>query len=154
MSSVADIKLVWVTNVWQQDEIRAYSDKIFDYDLLIDAESQQRKVRVNKYVDLIIYKVLRSPKQYELAGNRLYKYEVVVSYYTEKRPSEEPRRKIEEFFETLDEIIGASLRYNWGGTVTRMVPSPDVLEIDDADIGDTLCLVGQTSYTAEKHFTE
>ena len=54
MSSVSDIKLAWVTNVWQQDEIRAYSDKIFDYDLLIDAESQQRKVRVNKYVDLII----------------------------------------------------------------------------------------------------
>jgi hypothetical protein len=154
MTSTADIKLVWLTDVFHQSEIQEFTDKVLDYDLLLDSESQNRKIRVSKYVDFIIYRVSRSPKQYQLAGNRVYRYTVEVSYYVERQPDGSPRSKIERFFETLDEIIDSALDYNWGGNVTRMIPSEDVLEIDEVDLGGAVCLAGRTTYAAEKHFVE
>jgi len=154
MTTTADIKLIWLTDVFHQSEIQAFTDKVLDYDLLLDSESQNRKIRVSKYVNFVIYRVARSPKQYQLAGNRVYKYTVEVTYYHERTPDGKPRDKVERFFETLDEVIDSALGYNWGGNVTRMIPSEDVLEIDEVDLGGTACLAGKAVYAAEKHFVE
>ena len=149
MSTAAQVRTAWSTNVFEKANVQAITTQIHDYDITQDSQKELSKLRFEQQINFITYTVSRTTIG-QLIGARTYRYRVEVSVYRETDISGSNYKAASDAFETITDNIVEYLRSSWGDTVdvsTLPIETPRVAQVV---IGTRNTWRATQIYTAEK----
>lgn len=137
MSTAAQVRTAWNTNVFQQASVQALTTSIYDHELNERSIKERAKARYAQKVNCITYLVKRTPKQTQISGGSLieYEYEVEVDYYLERDPDSSNYTAAVDAFETINGEVISTLGNTWAGTVDFSILPERAPQILDESIG-------------------
>lgn len=149
MSTVAQVRTAWNTNIMSDASVVAMTTNILDDPHTNDSRKEINRLRFNQEIHFIEFLVGRQETP-GLIGAKRYKYSVELNYYYEKDPTGDNYTTAIDNISTIDDLVRTALTENWGGTVDfysepTNTPFADTVEIS----GKNVWKVTQT-YEAEK----
>lgn len=155
MSTAAQVRTAWDTNVFQHSSIQAITTKIYDREMRKDegsSKSQYNLLRFGQEINFIEYVVTRFPNGGEV-GARRYQYQVEVSYYRELEKDSTNHNAVIDAFESIDTRVIDGLGFTWGATVDFASQDFESPSIEQITIEGKQVLKVSRVYEAEKYIT-
>lgn len=117
MSTAAQVRAAWETNVFQHSTVQALTTKIFDYSVETDgAKKKFAELREDTEINFITYTVIRYPDGGAI-GARRYRYVVTVQINKQADTSSTAFNSAIDAGETIDARVIQGLGSSWSSTV-------------------------------------
>lgn len=153
MSTAAQVRTVWNTNVFQHASIQAVTTKIYDREMRKDGlKSQLALLKQDQTINFIEYIATRHPDGGEI-GSRRYLYTVAVNVYRELGKDSTGYTQALDTFEAIDARIIAGLGLTWSGTVDFASQEFDGPSTEEIEIEGKTVLQVSRLYRAEKYIS-
>lgn len=152
-TTIQNVKDAWNSAIFEHGSIQALTTKIYDYDVLVESEKENSKLYFAQEINFCVYRVERSPMQYQITRGRHYDFNVTISYYKEYSAGADNQDSVSDFFETLDGLVTSELGISWDGVVTYMNPQKDPIKLENLELDKKTIWKGQVQYTGRKIFT-
>ena len=146
MSTSVQIRAAWAAGVWANTTITALTDKIHNFDVTQEADSQKQTdlLYYQTKVNCFTYESARSRKRLAIVGGTNagveYTHTMQVFYYLEKDPAQTDYNynTCVDRLETVDGIVISGLGKTWTSTVDFYemirIDTPRLLKLDGRDV--------------------
>ena len=147
------IRRAWSDAIFTHSDVTDFTSKIYNDNVLglQDTTFDLQKILDCGKVNFVQWFVQRYKASIETGNCNEYYYQVRIEYILQVNRNESTFNQIQDFFETLDDLVSTQLGTNWSNTVTRSEPQksyPNIINI--APINKERCMAGFYTYIGEK----
>jgi hypothetical protein len=141
MSTTAQVRSAWKTNVFDHSTIQALTTKIYDYDVVETAgisTAHDAKLYEAQVYNFIQYRVTKT-RRFDLTLKMLITFPVTVQYYKEVDLAGANYNGVEDAIETIFNRVRTGLSDTWAATVdywrvTDAPPDIVILRVNDRPV--------------------
>lgn len=150
MSTAAQIRAAWASQVFSDGTITAITDKAIAREFTEESKAELSKLRYEQEYNFFSYPVIRRATNRLIGGSVTYEYEVEVNYYLEADAAGVNYTAVQDAFDAVDALVLSGLGNNWNSTVDFSELPDTGPEITSILIGDKQCWRGRKTYSAIK----
>lgn len=154
MATSAEIRNVWVDNIWSNDTVLGFTKKIFLYDVSVDsafnmAELYYASPLAVPTINFFLCMVTRRQEP-QIMNNTRYTFQVRVEYYLQHEEiSSNTYNTLVDRLEVVDDLVRTELTGTWGDTVD-FYDGGTPLDISVVTIDNKSCWKGGFVYIGTK----
>lgn len=150
MTTAAQVRSAWLTNIFQNASITALTDKIYDYDVTLETTKEFSKLRYRQEINFMLYLVTVAQRvmmmgQYEQA------FTVEIRYGKQADVAGTVFKAVADVFETIQTLVQTNLTGSWGSTVDYYRIQNGPPNIVQQEIENIPIWIGTLKYTGFKY---
>jgi len=137
MSTIADIRRVWDSEIFDHVTMRGYTTSVYPYDIPnLESAKNSTQFYFAAEINFMTFVVSRIRRD-GLTGQIRYEFPVRVRYYRENEPSGDNFKSITDRLEAMDSLVRSELGNTWGSTVDyyepneRGISAPDLVFLEN-----------------------
>jgi len=138
--------------LFSDSDLRTITPNAYNYDILVEANSDKRKMYFEKEINFFIYLINRTPLQ-KLSGSEQHTYTVEIKYYLQDNKDGTNQNKINTVFEILHDQIHSVLGTSWSNSVDFYRPQNKTINKASILLDGKDCFFGSFTYEGVKTVT-
>lgn len=149
MSTIAEIREVFKDNLFTDDDILAVTEKIYDYNLLTESESDYSKLKYKNKINFLTLQITRATQE-KISNCAEYIYSIQLVYFLELDKEGVQEHACLAFLELLLTKIRTVLGGQLLDTVDGYLTNSNPFTISLVDIENKKCVRGEIALSARK----
>lgn len=137
------------SDLFADRQIKTISDKSYPYEIIINSNLDNRKVRAGDKVNYFTYTVTKSIET-KLFNCEKETYLVEIKYYREDEKEGQAQNDIRDAFETIHSRMKTVIGNKWSNTVDFYQPVTNEITLQTIQVGERLSWLGTFSYQGIK----
>lgn len=140
MSTPAQIRAAWKTSVWDNQTAKNITEKIYDYDVTQDSQTEIERFFfrdpediTTDLINFFTYLTRRNVETIGLCSQVRYNHIVEVHYYLEAKPDGSSYNQLIDAMVSIEDLVESQLDKTWSDTVDfyelDAVEKPEVIEL-------------------------
>lgn len=152
MTTIAAVKAVWLSEVFEHTDILAITDKILNYEITQDSEVELSVGYYQTEINFFEYLISKSERIVEVGGQSSpqYQFDVDVRYTLEQKPGGANYIAVNAAIETLCTVVRTELGATWSTLEVKTANEILPTEITSETINNTKCFRKVVRFTAYK----